>query len=458
VLHVSAQPPLYGEAVVALGGIRYEHDGSEGPTDEVVYTVCDDDGGCVDSLLAVTVTPVNDPPVAFADATSVDEGATAVVDVLTNDLDPDDTLVYTDVTLVSGPFHGTAQATAAGLSYTHDGSETLSDELVYRVCDGAGLCSEASLALTVAPVNDAPVATADTLTVAEGAEASVDVLANDLDPDSVLTAASVDSVPTHGTLTVSGAVFTYTHDGSEAPDDAFTYTVCDAEGACSTGSVAVVVTPVDDPPVAANDTLTVVEGGTASLDVRLNDTDADSPAPSVSAGAASHGQVSVDDGVLTYVHDGSETTTDSVPYTLCDGTSCDEATVAVTITPVNDAPIAVDDLFAVDGTLDVPASEGVLANDSDPEEGALSATVVRGPSHGLLTLSADGSFVYEPEEGYTGADAFTYAASDGEDVGEAEVTLAVGAVAGKGCGCASGGGVAGWGLVLMVAGGVRRRR
>lgn len=100
---------------------------------------------------------------------------------------------------------------------------------------------------------------------------------------------------------------------------------------------------------------------------------------------------------------------------------------SLTLTTHNEAPVAADDSYTTeqDTTLTVPAA-GVLANDSDPDADALSALPVAGPSHGTLTLNADGSFSYRPNAGYSGGDSFTYKASDGSlESSAATVSLTV---------------------------------
>ncbi|MGN7808617.1 Ig-like domain-containing protein, partial [Flavobacterium sp. 22659] len=81
----------------------------------------------------------------------------------------------------------------------------------------------------------------------------------------------------------------------------------------------------------------------------------------------------------------------------------------------NDAPVAVKDEYTVDegATLNVPAAKGVLSNDTDVEGDALTAILVTGPSHGTLTLNADGSFTYVHDGSETTTDSFTYKANDG---------------------------------------------
>src|SRR5438094_10248383 len=121
------------------------------------------------------------------------------------------------------------------------------------------------------------------------------------------------------------------------------------------------------------------------------------------------------DRSFTYVHDGSETTTDTFTYKANDGSlDSNVATVTITINPVNDAPVAVNDAYNVNegGTLTVTAP-GVLGNDTDAENNALTAVLVTGPAHASsFTLNPDGSFVYVHDGSETTTDSFTYRAND----------------------------------------------
>jgi len=121
----------------------------------------------------------------------------------------------------------------------------------------------------------------------------------------------------------------------------------------------------------------------------------------------------------------------TVSFTVNDGAAnSNTATVTITVNPLNDAPVAVDDAYATDEdtTLTVPAV-GVLGNDSDVDGDPLTAVLVSGPAHGTLTLGGDGSFTYTPEANYFGPDGFTYLANDGTaDSNVATVAITVNAV------------------------------
>ncbi len=141
--------------------------------------------------IQVTVTPVNEAPVAVDDAISLDEGAPATVlvgsvsSVLANDTDPDagDTLTV-DTTPVVAPQYGSLTLYSDGtFSYTHDGSENLSDSFVYQIRDAAGLTATATVTITLTRVNDnAPVfSSSASVDVAENTTAVATVAATDAD-------------------------------------------------------------------------------------------------------------------------------------------------------------------------------------------------------------------------------------------------------------------------------------
>src|SRR5204862_412058 len=145
-----------------------------------------------------------------------------------------------------------------------------------------------------------------------------------------------------------------------------------------TATVNITINAVNDAPVAVNDSYNVDEGATltptAALGVLANDTDVDTVHTSLTAslisGPAHASSFTLNaDGSFTYVHDGSETTSDSFTYKANDGTlDSNVATVTITINPVNDAPVANNDAYNVNegATLTVTAP-GVLGNDTDAE-------------------------------------------------------------------------------------------
>ena len=175
-------------------------------------------------------------------------------------------------------------------------------------------------------------------------------------------------------------------------------------------------------PTASDDLYGVVDGTTldvAAPGVLANDSDPDAgdTLTAVLVGDVAEGVLTLNpDGSFTYEPGAGFTDLDSFTYMASDGQ--DNSNVAtVTITPANLRPTANNDRYSVArGATLVVAAPGVLGNDSDPDAGdTLTAVLVSGAAEGVLTLSPDGSFTYEPAAGFAGEDSFTYKASDGED-------------------------------------------
>lgn len=233
-----------------------------------------------------------------------------------------------------------------------------------------------------------------------------------------------------------GMQFRTAADAHGAPA-AFGWTVRDDGGTANGGadtlaeSLTISVTPVNDAPVAVDDDYTIAEDTAlviVAANLALNDTDVDGDALTVTGvGGAVNGTVSLVAGTITFTPSVDYHGPASFTYTVSDGNGGSATgTVNVAVTPVNDAPAAMPDAYSVaeDGTLSVAAPAGVLANDSDVEGDGLSALLVAGPSFGILTLNADGSFLYTPDADFHGSDSFTYRASDGA-AASAPVTVTI---------------------------------
>jgi VCBS repeat-containing protein len=399
------------------------------------------------AIVSVTVTCVDDAPVAVDDsATVAEDSAATAINVLANDTDVD--AGPKSITSVTQPTNGTVVVTGGGtgltyqpdVNYCNSQSGGTPDTFTYTLTPGG---SSATVSVTVTCVNDDPFAVNDSATVTEDAAATaIDVLANDTDPEN--DSFTIDSVtqPTNGAVVITGggtgltyqpnANYCNTPPGTTL--DTFTYTLSPGG---STATVSVTVTCVDDAPVAVNDSATVLEDAAASaINVLANDTDVDGGPKSINTVTQpANGTVVVTSGGtgltyqpnVNYCNSQSGGTADTFTYTLTPGGS--SATVSVTVTCVNDAPVAVNDSVSVleDGSLTVNAASGVLANDTDVDNSSLTAILVTGPAHSAsFALNADGSFSYAPAANYFGSDSFTYKANDGTaDSNVATVSITV---------------------------------
>ena len=275
------------------------------------------------------------------------------------------------------------------------------------------------------PVNDAPIAANDAVTTNEDTPIGIPILSNDTDVDDVLNATMIVLVtsPTHGTLTINtttGAVV-YSPNLNYNGNDSFTYQVKDAAGALSnTATVAIVIQPVNDAPIANADFATTPEETPVSIPVLANDTDVDSsldPASLLVVTAPLNGQAVVQPstGMIEYIPQENFTGTDSFTYTVNDAQGATSLPILVTITvsPVNDVPVAVNDEATTNEN--TPVDIDIISNDIDVDNDVTpgSLVITTNPVHGTIVLNpATGSVTYTPEADFTGNDSFTYTLQD----------------------------------------------
>ncbi|MBI2396782.1 MAG: tandem-95 repeat protein [Xanthomonadales bacterium] len=282
-----------------------------------------------------------------------------------------------------------------------------SSTITLRVTDTGALFTETTFVVTVTAVDDPPVAVGDSPTVAEDSGANtIDVLANDTDIDAGTKLVTAVGTPSNGTVTNNSSNVSYTPSGNYCGADSFTYTITGG----SSATVSVTVTCVDDAPVAVADSPTVAEdSGANTIDVLANDTDIDAGTKLVTAvGTASNGTVTNNSSNVSYTPSGNYCGADSFTYTITGGSS---ATVSVTVTCVDDAPVAVADSPTV-GEDSGANTIDVLANDTDIDAGTKLVTAVGTAGNGTVTNNSS-NVSYTPSGNYCGADSFTYTITGG---------------------------------------------
>ena len=424
------------------GTFTYIHNGSNTTTDTFRYKSNDGtvDGNTV--TVTITINPVNDIPTTVSDTLTVNEAGTITLTasgsstLLDNDTDSEgDSLTAIGVT---SPTNGTLTLNPNGtFSYVHDGSETTTDTFSYKSNDGTNDGNTVTITITINPINDAPIAIGDVLmgvystTVTLTTVGSSTLMDNDYDPEgtSITASTTLSSNPTYGSAIVNAnGTFSYTHNGTSTPTtDSFSYTVFDGT---SYSSPATVTITFNIPPVGVADQITVSEAATATTlaggvtSVLANDSDSDGdPITAVLLTNPSYGTLVLNtNGTFSYVHNGSETTSDTFTYAANDGfINGNTVTVTITINPLNDRPTTVSDTLNVNEagtvTLTTGGASNLLANDIDPEGDNLTAIVVTNPSYGNLTLNSSGTFNYVHDGSETTIDTFSYKTNDGTEDG-----------------------------------------
>ncbi|NTU57871.1 MAG: tandem-95 repeat protein, partial [Chlorobiaceae bacterium] len=448
------------------GSFVYVPNGNYNGTDTFTYTVSD--GALISTGTAtVTITGANDAPLVQNDiyTTSEDTALTVAAPqgVLSNDSDIEGSILT--VTTHGAASHGTVTMNVDGsLVYTPTLNYNGMDTFTYTVSDGTDE-SMATVTVIVSSVNDAPSGTDKTITTDEDTAYTLsagDFGFSDLNdlPSNSLFAVKITTLPPQGNLTLDGIevvigqlisvsdllgnqlVYTPGLNDNGNGYASFTFQVHDNGGTVNGGedldqsadTITFNVTPVNDAPLAQNDSYTTAEDVPLTVSasgVLSNDSDVEGSSLTVTSyGSTSHGTVTVNvDGSLVYVPDSNYNGTDSFVYTVSDGSLTSTATAMLTINSVKDAMVLQNDSYttAEDTVLTVSAP-GVLSNDSDIESLTLTVTGNGTASHGTVSVNADGSLVYTPTPNYNGTDTFTYTVSDGTDESTATVTVTVSSV------------------------------
>jgi hypothetical protein len=240
---ISVTQPLHGVVLIELDGtITYTPTTDYHGSDSFVYIVSDGNGGLDDAMVTLTVTPVNDDPVAADDAATTDEDIPVNVAVLANDTDVDGDAL--NAISVTQPLHGVALIELDGtITYTPTTGYHGSDSFVYIVSDGHGGLDEATVTLTVVPANHPPDAVDDSASTIENLAVTVNVLDNDTDADNdTLTVISLTQ-PLNGVAAVNlDHTITYTPAHGFQGSDSLTYTIGDGQGGFDTATLYLSVT------------------------------------------------------------------------------------------------------------------------------------------------------------------------------------------------------------------------
>jgi hypothetical protein len=269
-------------------------------------------------------------------------------------------------------------------------------------------------------VNDAPVARNDSFIVNEDGSLTLNPLANDTDPDAAdilsiisVNGVSLSAIGTPQTIAVpngsvsinSVGVITFNPAANFNGNVSFPYVVSDPDGLTDTANMSITVTPVNDLPVALDDALTGLEDGVLTLNPLMNDTDLDGDTLSVvsingvalnalgvpQTIAVPNGSVNISAvGVITFIPDANFNGNVSFPYVISDGTATATANELITVTPVNDRPIATPSISS--GSEDTSINVSLAGTDIDGTVDFVTVTTLPSASEGVLTL-ADGTAV-----------------------------------------------------------------
>ncbi len=429
-LTFTASAPAHGTITVAGDRLTYTPAADYNGADSAVVTVSD---GTLtaDATVTITVTPINDAPVAVDDTAAAAEDTAATITgaaLVANDTDIDgDTL---SVTAVADGTHGTVTLAGDTITFTPEANYNGDATFTYTVSDGTAT-DTGTVTVAVGGANDPPVAVDDTATTPEDTElvvAATTLLANDTDPENQTLSLTAVGNASHGTVSLTGGQVHFVPDANYSGPAAFDYTVSDG-AASDTGTVAVTVTPVNDPPVATDDAVTTAEDTAATItaaSLLANDTDLEGDTLTLTGvSGATNGTVALVGTTITFTPAANFNGTAGFDYTVNDGALADIGHVTVTVTAVNDPPVAVDDTrTTAEDTAATITAASLTANDTDVEGSPLTVTAVAGATGGTVALAGT-TITFTPAANFNGTAGFDYTVSDGTatDVGHVTVTV-----------------------------------
>ena len=391
--------PSHGTLAGTAPNLTYTPAANYSGPDSFTFTVNDGVLTSAPATVSITVNPVNDTPVAIAQSVSVNEDDSVAITLTGTDVEGAN-LTFTKV----NPSHGTLAGTAPNLTYTPAANYNGPDSFTFTVNDGVLTSAPATVSITVAPVNDAPVANPQDVTTDEDTAVPVILTGNDVDGQSLTFTVGF---PGHGALSGTAPNLTYTPAANYNGQDSFTFTVTDGVLTSEPTTVSITVAPVNDEPVATAQDVTTDED--TAVPVILTGNDVDGQSLTFTVGSPGHGALSGTAPDLIYTPAPNYNGLDSFTFTVTDGVLSSEPTnVSITVNPVNDAPVATPKHLSVD-------EDHVLATTlagGDIESDTLTFEVTGLPAHGTVILTG-ALAIYTPAPDYNGADSFTFTVSDG---------------------------------------------
>ncbi|MCW1886467.1 Ig-like domain-containing protein [Luteolibacter flavescens] len=407
--------PSKGTLSGTAPNLTYRPAANANGSDSFTYRVSD---GALDSGIAtvsIEITPVNDPPVAGAKSLTVPEDGQVAITLTGTDVDGD-SLRYE---IVSEPTKGALSGTPPNLTYRPAANVNGSDSFSYRVSDGSATSAPAMVNITISPVNDAPVANGQSLTVAEDTPLSIRLTGTDIEGSSLTY--TVVSQPGSGTLSGTAPNLTYTPATNFNGTVSFTFRVSDGTANSANATVSITVTPVNDAPVAVPRTLTTTPGNPVAVVLAGTDVEG-SPLTFAIVTPPANGSLGGTAPNLTYTPRSGFTGSDSFTYRANDGAlNSAVATVSISVTDTNRAPQAYGKFV----TMMKNKSAVVTLSGADADADALTFRIVTPPANGTLTGTAP-NFTYTPAAKWVGEDTLTYVVNDGKvDSASATVRLKV---------------------------------
>jgi len=402
------------------GRITYTPSKNFNGEDSFSYRVQDQEGRWSEAAkVQLSVSPVNDAPVANKDSLTTDEDSTITASLLDNDSDLDDNIDSSSLVLVSDVSNGVLVNKGDGnITYTPNSNFYGTDSFTYTVNDLAGVSSNtAAVTITINPVNDIPsISSERTITGNEDSPFSFTPKASDIENDSL--SFDVKGLPDWASFDSGTGSITGTPSNDNVGSYALSISVSDGKNTTEHNFEININNTNDAPTIHGTPVKQIAQGEHYSFVPTANDIDVEdelvfsieNPPPWATfnartgelSGHTDNSAVGTAEGIVIHVSDGSTTT--SLPA------------FDLSVTNINDSPVAKTDTYhlAEGEYFQVARKQGVLANDIDVDGDQLSISLTSSPQNGQLNLAADGSFRYVHSGKENSSDSFSYKISDGQ--------------------------------------------
>lgn len=378
--------PSNGSASFSGSILSYTSNSDSATSDVLTYSVTDDGSPNQTSNVAtvtISITGVNDAPVATSSSTTVDEQISTVIDLSAYASDPDPGTTNYSYAIVSGASNGTTSLSGSNLVYQSNSDSATSDSVTFKVNDGALDSNTATLTININGINDAPVAADQSVNANEDVQTTITLNASDPDGDS-LTVTQVSNPDSHS-ITYSGTTAIFTSASNFNGSSSFTYKVSDGQLESSIVTVNLSITAVNDAPVASNVSGVAREFVETTISLTASDVDSSNLTYSIE-GAPTKGSASISGTNIIYTSTVSAETSDFVSFKANDGSlDSNTATVTISIIPDNDSPVATNATLTV--TEQITSTLDLSSFVTDNENDSLTYSIVSDPSNGTALFS-----------------------------------------------------------------------
>jgi hypothetical protein len=399
--------------VGASGVINYTPPANFSGNDIIRYRACDSFGLCDTAEVILTITPVNDAPIAANDFNTTIINGTVNGQMAGNDSDIDNTTNQLTYILLDSALHGTVSIQENG-TYTYTSGDLYfgEDSFTYRVCDSQGLCDDADVVIDVLYTNLPPQTEDFNASTPEDGSIVIDLTGVSSDFNGGDLSFNLLSTSTFGAFTpIVNTGFNFTPLENLSGTFEISYRVCDTGNLCDTALLSIDIAAVNDAPVVQSQILTVLEDNPTAWTVAYTDIDSDNTNLTLEVlEYPEHGTLSAE---FNYLGNSNYHGADAFTFRICDSEGgCTTVTQSVIVEAIDDAPVAISEAFSVvedSGSEVIPLNN----NDTDVDGDELQYVLLSGTDNHTVNLSVSGLMAISPAQNFNGIITLDYAVCDG---------------------------------------------